>query len=433
MLLEIVLTLLLGTNAIPRQSGMLEPAVNPAQSGQLNPAAQKLFDSAYDLQKKGKVYDALRLYERAIQLAPASNGIWMEYTVCARKAGYLQRAVRAGWRTIELGPPSDGIWANLGNAFMVSRAWDASMKAFKEAAALSHDRHWSAQNFLNLGYEQLTSGNAALALKTFLYATAIDPPNALAHIDCGMAMAAGGKDYEGVKEIKKGLSLLDKKDTTLVEYAQNALNDIQRKGKIDVFVPNSQSFQKLPDRFLTQPAHGSALSLQIDDSLERQWQISPEGVLAMTTPESWRESRKKFEYTNVDYSFKQNFILYEPPYGDEFNLLWSQRQTKESLLDIESDTKNEGKTALKSSTEDKLELIPIISPSAKGYAFVLTDKKIAGKKHVDHDYPYMIRANLKSGDILNKITILSDSRDEAFLKNMLKVLQSIAYSDIGKK
>jgi tetratricopeptide (TPR) repeat protein len=433
MLFEIGLTLLLSITSTPIQQGKFHPAAASTQSGHLDPIAQKLFDSAYDLQKEGKVYDGLRLYERAIQLAPESQDIWMEYTVCARKAGYLQRAVRAGWRTIELGPPSDGIWANLGNAFMVSRAWDAAMKAFEEAAALSNDRHWSAQNFLNLGYEQLTSGNDALALKTFLHAITIDPSNALAHIDCGIAKAAGGKNYEGVKEIKKGMSLLDKKDTTGVEYAQTALNDIQRKGKIKPFVPSSQSFQKLPDRFLTQPVQGTALSLKIDDTVERLWQISPQGVLAITTPESWRESRDKLESASGDYSSKQKFTLYEPPYGDEFNLLWSQRQTKESLLDIKSVTENEGRTALKSSTEDKLELIPIISPSVKGYVFILTDKKLAGKKHVNHDYPYMIRANLKSEDIFNKITILSDSRDEAFLKNMLKVLQSIAYSNLGKK
>ncbi|MFH1039449.1 MAG: tetratricopeptide repeat protein [PVC group bacterium] len=405
-----------------------------AGAAELNPPAQKAFDSAYELKKKGQFYDAIKFYELAIRLAPEFQGIWMEFVGCLRKANYLQRAARAGWRALELGPPTADIWGNLGNVFDQAREWDAAMAAFKKAEALSDDKRWIAQKFLNLGYGEMVSGHEGLALKTFQYALKVDPSHGLAMVDCGVAKASLGNIEEGVKEIKKGIAQIRKEHNNKpgqyggIKYAQTALDIVEKDGKIKPSVDfRKEPFQRLPERFLAQPPKGSALSLKIDDKVERSYQISPQGILTITTPESWRE--RIVEKTYPVTEFKSSATVYSPDNGERFEFLLTPYPTTKKISEVESIVKKIGQQRLKTSVEKKLDLIQVKSPSANGYVYILTDKKLVGNKLKEGEYLHAIQGVIKSGNSWSYITVLTDNRAEKFVEEMLTIMKSISYRE----
>ncbi len=404
-------------------------ALLPALPGspKIGAGAQSLFDQAFQLLEKEQVYDAIVFYDRALAVAPNSQDIWMEYIVCLRKAKYLQRAARAGWRALELGPATCHIWGNLGNVFIDAREWDAATMAFKQAAVYSKDKRWAAQNFLVLGYDQMSKGDSELALKSFQHGLNLDPTHGLAMVDIGVAKATMGRTEEGARDIRRGIEMIEKSgQSSGLQYGRAALAEIEKDGRPrmgDRY--GRESFQKLPERFLRRPAPGVALSLQIDPMVERCYQISSQGIVSLTLPEGWKESIEGKNQPEAEAN--PPAFVYRPEHGEEFLFLFTPHPAAKQPSDLKTLVEGLGQARLPDAVEDELELIPIKSPTAEGYVFTFTDPKLVGKKHRGEDYPFSTQGIFASGGSLNLVTVLSDTVDKGFLEEIFGILRSLAY------
>ncbi|MDP8235123.1 MAG: tetratricopeptide repeat protein [Candidatus Erginobacter occultus] len=404
-------------------------AAVPAPVPELNPKARELFDQAFQLLEQGKVYEAIPVYDRALAEAPESPDIWMEYISCLRKAKYSQRAARAGWRALEVGEEASTVWGNLGNVFCDGRAWSAAEEAFGRAAALSEDRRWSAQNFLVLGYHQMICGDSEAAVNSFQAGLKIDPTHGLALIDLGIAKATLGRVPEGVRDLRRGIAMIKYQakqagddDPGGVGYGQAALSVLEEKGGLTMDDKFSRdSFQSLPDRFLKRPKKGEALSLSIDPAVERCFQITPRALVSFTAPESWRE---EFEMKSGGPVF-----TYRPESGDEFMLMFSPFRMPEGKPDPRKMLEERGKAMLETSVEANLKMIPIKTPTAEGCVFTLTDRKLVGKTRRGESYLYATQGIVASGQAFGLFTLLSDSRDESFLKEFRSIIGTFAVRD----
>jgi len=398
----------------------------PAPVPEMKPEAQELFDRAFRLLEEGKVYEAIPVYDRALAVAPESRDIWMEYISCLRKAKYPQRAARAGWRALEVGAPTSTVWGNLGNVFCDCRAWAAAEEAFEQAAALSKDRRWAAQNFLVLGYNRMICGDSEAALRYFQAGLKIDPTHGLALIDLGIAKATLGRVPEGIRDLRRGIAMIEHQaretgddDPGGVGYGQAALAALEEEGELTMDDQFSRgSFQFLPERFLKRPERDEALSLPIDPAVERWFQITPRALVSFTGPESWREELKA--------GFGGPVFTFRPENGDEFMLMFSPFWMPEGKPDPRKMLEERGRTMLETSVEDELEMTPIESPTAEGSVFTLTDRELVGKTRQGENYLYATQGIVASGRAFGLFTLLSDSRDEAFLKEFRSIVATFA-------
>ncbi len=412
----------------PERSRALDTVHSARQTqifqGDLPASAKEAFDSAFQLLKNGKPYDAIDAYEKAIHLASNSADIWMEYTGCLRQAHWFQQAARAGWRTIELDPNRVGSWGNLGNVFTEARAWDAATFAFKKAESLSSDKKWAVQNFLNLGFQQWCNGEGQLAIKTFRYAVEKDPYNGKAILDLGIAMVSEGYVNVGVAFINQALSTLKKEEgaQTSILYAEATLAQIRKEGKISPPVSSLVAFQKLPDRFLKQPLPGQALSLGVDQRAEWILLSSNREGISIKIPSIWKVNL----YTQA--SDKVSAVIFRPKDGIPFEFFISLRSEKMTHEDVEAVVREMGRAKMVKSVEKDLELIEVQSAFTQGFIYLLTDEDLAGEKLKEGNYLYTLEGLVKTGNVVSYITTASQTKDQKFVQTILDILKSISPS-----
>ena len=391
-----------------------------ALSAELSSEAKETFDLAFGLMKKGNVREAEVLYEKAIRLAPDANDVWMEYGSCLRKINRIQRSVRAYWRALEVEPEDSSTWSNLGNAFVQAKSWDSAMDAFQIAETLSSDKPWAIKNFLNVGFTLWTNGNFDQAMKVFQYAYQLDPQNAQTILDMGITLVSEGKMEEGLDQIHKAIPLLEKDGNRMgVAYAEAALAYIKKNGRLDPPQQDMELYQHLPERFLNRPPQGQALSLEIDSTVKRFIQIHDNHLISIETPESWHEMIED----NSDQ--KLPTISFQPDLGDDFKLMLSFMKSKRGIEEIKNSVQNSGSALLEGSLETHLELVTISSKFSRGYAYLLTDKSLVGKKAKEGDFPYIVQGIVKASEVEIFFSVLTRSKDQKSVDQMLDIIKNI--------
>lgn len=395
-----------------------------ASSAELSPEAKKAFDEAYRMRQFGQFAQALRAYEQAIQLAPESQDVWLEYTGCLRQCRRLQRAAQAGWRTLELGTEDAGMWGNLGNIFIQAKAWDAAKAAFEKASALSSDRHWSTQNFINLGYREWVDGRNDAAIQSFERALKMDPANGVAVLDLGCVMVTQGKLQEGQAKMKEGFEMLTKeKNQKALKFAKLVLDKVdQDKGLKPPPMQMLTSSEVLPERFLKQPPKGEALKLAIDPMARRFYPVYENRVISFQAPEALLEK------VQLPPDSSTPTLVLRPAADNSCELTFIPLPSNRSQAELKASVLQMAESPDKTAVTPKPELIELKSATAEGYACLVTNKDVADQPAAEGQYPHMIQALLKTGQSEILATILMRSNDKKSTDAMIEILKSLSSS-----
>lgn len=313
--------------------------------------AKEAWDAAYKLMKEKKYREACALYEKGTRLAPDSQEIWIEYTVCLRCTNRLARSVMAGWRALELDEESNGMWGNLGNSFSQAHEWDAAMAAYKSAEELSNDKRWNCQNFLNLGYAQWICRDLKAAEATFDYAMKKYPDSGMVLLDLACVHATAGDLKKAAEEFDKAAGMLESEgNQRALVYLESIRAEIEDKGRLDPPRDFGPSYQKLPAPFLKQPEKGKALSLAMEKNVRKCFFVPKAGIISIEVPEEWVES-----------------------------------------IDVPE------------------------------------DKESAGKEPKEGDFPFVMQGVLKAGGVEAATTLLMRTKEDKFIKSMIKLLGTISF------
>ncbi len=137
----------------------------------------------------GRAPEAVRLYRRALELAPAHGAGWMNLGLALRDAGDPGGACTALERAVQLSPSSSAAWQALGSAKRATGDLEGAETALRRAVALAPG---NGAAWTNLGVVRRLLGDPAESLEC--YATArragfrgpeIDDAEASAWLDLG--------------------------------------------------------------------------------------------------------------------------------------------------------------------------------------------------------------------------------------------------------
>ncbi|HEY0161416.1 MAG TPA: tetratricopeptide repeat protein [Edaphobacter sp.] len=137
--------------------------------------------------QKGRLDDAVRSFETALQKKPDDRVALRELAAALMRQGQVDRAIERLQRVTTLYPKDDESFANLGNAYMQQGKLQEAKDALSHALALNPERA-EAQNLAGLCDVQ--SGDKAGAEQAFLEAIRLqpnlpDPQNNLANLMTG--------------------------------------------------------------------------------------------------------------------------------------------------------------------------------------------------------------------------------------------------------
>ncbi len=152
----------------------------------------------------GEVGRATRHYEQALEKEPKSKPLLFSLGGLYQKLGEYEKAEEVYRRLLVLYPRDAEGHICLGNVLLAHKKFELAAKEF--STALEFDRN-SAVACRNLGYAELRAGAPFSAVKTLERAVTLDPTNALARFDLGMAYAATAQQAEAQKAFRSGLAI----------------------------------------------------------------------------------------------------------------------------------------------------------------------------------------------------------------------------------
>ncbi len=286
------------------------------EQASLSPAAAKVFDEAYGAKSSGRLPEALDAYEKALELAPSSWDIWLEYTSALRQAGFLQKAARAGWRTVELGPDRVDSWNNLSNVLIDANALTEALEVAEQMAQRFPKAPETLKTFTNLGYAAWTLKDHAMAERSLTRALQLAPGNILAKVDLAAVHLSAGRpggkaELEAARaEAKKAL------DSNGVKWAESLLASAKdSKGVLEPNYPRTWAAEVLPPALRTRPKEGTAAALPIENPIPRTFLLKRLGTLQLAVPDGWWESR---EGSKQEMGFLN--LTYRSPKADTFSV-----------------------------------------------------------------------------------------------------------------
>ena len=152
----------------------------------------------------GELDRAAKHYEQALEQTPESKPLLFSLGGLYQKMGANEKAEEVYRRVLSLYPKDAEGHVCLGNVLLAQKKFELAAKEF--SAALETDRG-NAVAWRNLGFAELRAGAPFSAVKTLERAVALDPTNALARFDLGMAHAAVAQQAEAQKAFRSGLAI----------------------------------------------------------------------------------------------------------------------------------------------------------------------------------------------------------------------------------
>lgn len=413
MVYAVLLVLCLGTTALA------------AGEAPLSAEAQELFDEAFEALDAGKPAQALPLYERALELAPDSYRIWVEYTSCLKELNRQPAAVRAGWRTVQLAPAREsGGWVNLGNSLSRSWRFEEAALAYEEALKADGDKAKASRRFTSLGFDAENAGRRDAALTFYERALTLDPKNAIAWADKGRVLHCMGGERASASGacFEKAQKLAQKqKDTEALGYAVGTLLMLEDKATCSPWVA-ARSHQPLPQALLTAPA-GDARQIPLPAAVEHRWSLPGGKCVAITLPETWEETLLGGEEESLDLFTAR----LEAPQSLRWSLLISlmvpkaRERFKEPRRLAESVAANNRDE----SVEAELALVELKGERVSGWYYTATDKGMVGKPAQPDQWPFMTQGILDAGGQWVSFTLLSHGKQSADLEPVLEALATL--------
>lgn len=142
--------------------------------------AWELYNKAFSLSSLGHLDEAVRQYEKVIELEPENSDAWNNMGVCYRKMGRLDDALRSYEQSIKADRFSAAAWGNKGNCLYTMGKFTEAIVALNKAIEIDplNESAWLnkalVEERLGLRAEAATSYRTFIDLKPVQYAGHLD-------------------------------------------------------------------------------------------------------------------------------------------------------------------------------------------------------------------------------------------------------------------
>jgi tetratricopeptide (TPR) repeat protein len=152
------------------------------------------------LQMQGK--DALRVFEKAVQLLPEDTDCRSNLGTALRRQGRLEEAATAFRFALRLKPTIPELWNNLGNVQKDLGQFADAITSYRRALAL---RPHFPQPHNNLGNVLLSIGKLDEAVLSYRQALALEPGYVDAHVNLGIVLRLKNRTPEAEESCRRAL------------------------------------------------------------------------------------------------------------------------------------------------------------------------------------------------------------------------------------
>ncbi len=374
------------------------------------------FASDYGLQasrlmKEKNYIDARVFFEKELLQNSEDQDLWLNYAECLRNLKFSQRAMVAGWKGVELDTELADAWITLANILVDAQQWDSAIQMYKKAGKQMTDKTQETENLLAVGTSQLALRHFTEALSTFTNIKAIAPNHAQVFAGMGLANIALGKNEEGKQLLNQSRLIASKNaDDLSFSYISNIINQYEKNGQLPLPNLSGQSSQALPARFLTQPAKGTAIT--IDVMVTRNFYLNETKMLSVRTPENWDEIIMQ---NDPDFIFRLTFLASTP---DRFVLTLSPLNELINTKDMEELVKENAHDRLSESKETNIPVFNIKNKSLQGYGYNIIDKNAHQQSGDDTLFPYLSEGLFSYNSVTYHYSILAKHHPKGLLKIM---------------
>ncbi|MBW2280767.1 MAG: tetratricopeptide repeat protein [Deltaproteobacteria bacterium] len=154
--------------------------------------------------EQGRIGEAARLYERAVEISPGSASAWLGLGRVRAAEGREADALAHYERAVALEPGSGLSWFQLGVARERSGDPESAERAYREALRFKPNL---AEAHFNLGVRLERSGRDAEAMDSYREALRYRPAFAAAHYNLGNALARSGAFDQAIPHYRAALAL----------------------------------------------------------------------------------------------------------------------------------------------------------------------------------------------------------------------------------
>ncbi|MEP7009693.1 MAG: tetratricopeptide repeat protein [Acidobacteriota bacterium] len=388
------------------------------EQASLSPAAAKVFDEAYGAMASGRLPEALDAYEKAVELAPDSWDIWLEYTSALRQAGFLQKAARAGWRTVELGPDRVDSWNNLSNVLIAANALTEALEVAEQMAQRFPKAPQTLETFTNLGYGAWTLKDYALAERSLMRALQLEPGHILAKVDLAAVHLSAGQPG-GKAELEKALAAAKKaSDANGVKWAEILLATAkEHKGVLGAPYPPTWAAEELTSILRTRPKDGTAAALPIENPIPSTFLLKRLGTLQLAVPDGWWESR---EGSKQEIGFLN--LEYRSPKADTFLIKISGLIPPDGPKSLKPELAREMLESQFGKSGARLNWIPL------AHGAMVWSKDPSWKPGKPGDYPHLLSAQVEVGPVWVIVSAFWGESPAAPPKEFLDLVSSLAWT-----
>ncbi len=172
---------------------------------ELNPNdARAYHNRGYAKSKLGIFDEAIRDYDKAIELTPNATKIYNSRGIAKAKLGRYEEAIKDFEKVIELDPNDAIAYNNRGTAKDKVGRVDEAIRDYNKVIELDPN---DADAYYNRGYAKLELTRYKEAIKDFDKAIELDPNNTAAHNNREVAKKELGSSDETIREPKKALEI----------------------------------------------------------------------------------------------------------------------------------------------------------------------------------------------------------------------------------
>ncbi|HUI06666.1 MAG TPA: tetratricopeptide repeat protein [Verrucomicrobiae bacterium] len=155
------------------------------------------------LLNQGRIDDALRSAQRAVQMVPSAE-TYRNLGVALMRANRIQEAVTQFDLALRFDPDLADVHYNLGLAFMRLGRPQAAAAHWEQVLRLEPD---AVEARVNLGNVLLGLGNVPEAIEHYQRALQLRPDMAEAHYNLGLAFSQAGRIHEAIKQYTEALRI----------------------------------------------------------------------------------------------------------------------------------------------------------------------------------------------------------------------------------
>lgn len=169
-----------------------------------NLSAAEWFERGHELDISGKFTEAIKAYNKAIELNPQYTDTYINRGALYDDLGKYQQAIKDYNKAIELNPQYAKAYNNRGNAYVTLGKYKQAFKDFNKAIELNPRE---AALYSNRGIAYAKLGNAQQAFKDFNKAIELNPQYAKAYNNMGALYFDLGKYQQAIKAYNKAIEL----------------------------------------------------------------------------------------------------------------------------------------------------------------------------------------------------------------------------------